>query len=239
MEKEKIETNKKKDNKKGNKFSFKTYLRDFLLFVDKKIIKTTGILFVVGIVLIAISIQPMLSSVVTAECEGACMDGITLMSDYTSKLKILLFAAVAGIVPYVYISVVCFAAYILTEVANLAYIIKGYGYLAGIGVGIVPLILNVLIVCIVTALGIYLCRTVTVGYRISSLNNMNFTNFKIRFYEVLGKKDKVETLTKTKEDKLNKLKDKKEKIYYIQILNIAIVVCLIQFLSVLLLHILI
>lgn len=239
MEKGKIETNKKKNTKKSNKFSFKIYLRNFLLFIDKKIIKTTGILFVVAILLIAISVQPMVSSAAAEECEGTCMDGITLMSDYVSKLNILLFTTVAGIVPYMYMSLACFVVYILAEVANLAYIIKGYGYLAGIGIGILPLILNVLIGCIVAALGIYICRTVTVSYRISSLNNMNFTNFKIKIYEVLKKQDKVEVLIKTKEDKLNKLKNKKEKIDYLQILNIAIVMCIIQFVSVLVLHILI
>ncbi|MBQ8044189.1 MAG: hypothetical protein IJ272_08630 [Clostridia bacterium] len=240
MEKEKLETKRKKNKNINNnkKTNIKTYLRDFLLFVDKNLIKTIGILTVLSILLIAICISPMVSSAASVECEGACMDGITLLSDYTSKIQILLFTLVAGIVPYIYISVVGFVGYVLNEVSNIAFLIKGYGYLGGIGAGIIPLILNVVTICIVTALAIYVCRTVTVGYRISSLKNMNFTNFRIKVYEILRMDAKTEALTKKKEDKLNKLQDKKENLNYLQILNTAIVVCIIQFISVLIQHIL-
>lgn len=239
MEKEKIDTRKKKNTKKSNKFRFKTYLRDFLLFVDKELIKTTSILIIIAILLIAMSIKPVITSVSTLECEGTCMDGVTLFSEYSSKIQVLLVTTVAGIVPYIYAPVVGFIGCILNEVTNIAYVIKGYGYLAGIGIAIIPLILNILIACIVTALGIYICRTVTIGYKISSVNNMNFTNFRIKFYELLQKQDKVQVLTKKKEDKLNKFQSKKEKLKYIQILNTLVVICLIQFVSVLILHILI
>lgn len=245
MQEEKLETNNKKKkkknskNSKNNKFSLKAYLRDFLLFVDKNLIKCIGVLFVIAIVLIAISLKPMVSAAFFAECEGACTDGVTLVSDYVSKLQMLLFTVVAGLVPYVYIPAIGFATYVISEVSNISFLIKGYGYLVGIGMGIIPLLLNILAACSVTALGMYICRTVTVGYQVSSLKNMNFTNFKIKVYEVLQKQDKVEALTNKKEEKLNKLQAKKEKLNYIQILNTAIVVCIIQFVSVLILQILI
>lgn len=241
MDKEKTQRKSKnaKSKKKVKKFNIKTYLRDFLLFVDKKLLKAIGILLVVGILFTAIMVSPMIDATNVAECEGACIDEIALFPDYFSKLQILLVTLVAGIVPYTYISVVGFIGYAANQVSNFAFLIKEYGYLAGIGAGIIPLILNIITICITTALAIYICRTVTVGYKMSNVKNMNFTNFRIKLYEVLKMEDKVKALNKKKEDKLNKLQEKKEKLNYIQILNTSIVVCVLQFVSVIIQHILI
>ena len=239
MEKGNKKVTEKKKQYKGEKFNIKKYLRDFLIFVDKNLIKSTGILIVVSILIIAISIGPMISSANLTECEGTCRDGIKLMSEYSSKLQVLLVTLIAGLVPYIYISIVGLIGYILNELYNLAFIIKGYGYLAGLGLGIIPLILNILSICIITSLAIYVCRTVTVGYKISSLKNMNFTNFRIKLYEVLQMEDKAKKLTAKKENKLNKLQNKKEKLKYLQILSVVVVVCIMQFISVLIQQILI
>lgn len=222
-------TNKKVNKKNSN---FKAYIRNFLLFVDKKLIKTMGVLFVIAVLLIAISITAVTDAVAMQECAGTCSDNTTILQEYWSKFKILFITGVAGIVPYVYAPVIGFAGYLFEELVSIAYIIKGYGYLAGIGLGIIPLIINVVIICIVTSLGIYICKTVSVGYRISSIRNMNFTNFRIRLYEVLQKQDKVEKLTKARDVKIEKLENKKEKLNYLQILNVSLVVCVLQLISV-------
>ena len=236
MRTEKVDT--KKENKKKEKITVKSYIRDFLLFIDKNIIKTIGILAIVAVLLFALSIQPMVKVALTAECEGACRDGVTLISEYWSKIQVLFVTAFAGIVPYIYAPVVGFIGYVLSEASSLAYIIKGYGYGLGIVMGIVPLLLNVVTICIVTALGIYICRTVTVGYRMSSVKNMNFMNFKIKLYEAMQKENKVKELETKKEKKLEKLQAKKQKINYLQLLNTGILVCIIQFISVLIQQIL-
>ena len=240
MEKEKRQIKpKEKENKQGKKLSIKKYLRDFLVFADKKLIRAIGILFVIAVLLIAITISSMVAAAKITECEGMCVDEITIFNDYVSKLQILLITLVAGIAPYTYIGVIGFFCYVISEVTSLAYLIKDYGYFAGIGLGIVPLVLNILTICITTSLAIYICRTVTVGYKISNIKNMNFTNFRIKFYEVLKMEDKVKALTKKKEDKLKKLENKKEKLNYLQILNVSMIVCIIQFISVLIQHILV
>jgi len=229
----------KNKKERSSKFNFKSYIKDFILFVDKKMLKTIGALVVVSILLISLSIQPMIAGAKLDECEGACRDGITIFSEYGNKIQVLFVTALAGMVPYLYAPIVGFVASLMSEVSNIAYIIKGYGYFAGITMGIIPLLINVLVICIVTAIGIYICRTVMVGYKISNIKNMNATNFKIKLYEAMRKTDKVKELTKKKEEKLKKLQDKKEKINYIQILNTAIIVCILQFISVLIQHILI
>jgi len=232
MRREQVVKKEVKRNKKTKKFTFKSYLKDFLMFVDKNLLKTIGILFVIAILLIAVSIKPIVSNILAQECVGTCRDGVTLFSEYGSKLQVLLVTAFAGIVPYIYAPVVGFIGYTLSEVTSFSYIIKGYGYAAGIGLGIIPLLLNLVIICIVTALGIYICRTVTVGYKISSVKNMNFTNFRIKLYEVLQNEKKVKEYTEKRDKKLERLQDKKEKINYLQILNVAVVVCIMQFISV-------
>lgn len=231
MIEQKKEVKNKKINKK-KKMSFKSYIREFLLFVDKNILKTTGILAIIAVLLLAITIKPIITTTIAKECEGLCRDQVTFLSEISSKLQVILVTAVAGIVPYIYAPVVGFLGYIFSELTNFAYIIKGFGYVKGIAIGIVPLMLNVLTICIITALGIYICRKVTVGYRISNIKNMNFTNFKIRLYEILQKEKKVQALTKARDTKIEKLQAKKEKLNYIQILNTAIVVSIIQLVSV-------
>lgn len=233
MRRENVEKKQTKKTKKEQKITVKSYLRDFLLFVDKNLLKTVGILFVVAILLTAVSLKPIVTDILSLECEGTCRDGVGILSEYGSKMQVLLVTAFAGIVPYIFAPVVGFIGYVLSEVSSFAYIIKGYGYAAGIAMGIVPMIINLLIICIVAALGIYICRTVTVGYKISSVKNMNFTNFRIKLYEVLQNEKKVKEFTEKRDKKLAKLQDKKEKINYLQILNVAIIVSILQFISVL------
>ncbi len=228
----KVEKVEPKKTKKRKKINIKSYIRDFLLFVDKNILKTTGILIIVTLLLVAVSLQPMVISAMAEECEGSCRDGVTILSGMSIKLQMLLLTGVAGIVPYIFAPVIGLFVYIMNAVSDFAYGIKAYGYLAGIGMGIVPLILNILSICIITALGMYICRKVTIGYRISNIKNMNFTNFRIKLYEVMQKEEKVKQLTKARDEKIEKLQSKKEKINYLQILNTSILVCIIQFISV-------
>lgn len=217
---------------KKNGFSLKTYLREFLVFISKNLIKPTGVLFVVAVILIALGIKPVIDVTMAQDCAGSCVDEMALFFEYSSRLQVLLVIAFAGIVPYMYAPVFGFVVSIIAEVSVFAYVIKGYGYMKGIAFGIIPLILNVIIVCIITALGIYICKSVTTGYRLSNAKSMNAMNFKIKIYESLNKEEKVKELTKKRDAKINKLKQQKEKINYLQILNTSIVVCIIQFISV-------
>lgn len=225
---EKRQTNKtKKENK-----SIKTYLRDFLLFLDKKLLKTIKILLVIAILIIALTLTTYISNAMKDTCVGLCRDeGVTLISEYVSKLKVLIVTAVAGIVPYIFAPVIGFIGYNLSIVSEIAYIIKGMGYVKGILLVIIPTILNVVTISLITALGIYICKTVMVGYRISSVNNMNFLNFRIKLYEGIGNEEKQKKLTEKKEAKLKKLEAKHEKLNYLQIVNVLAVSAVLQFVS--------
>lgn len=236
MRKEKVSKTNKKKNKK---FNVKKYLRDFLLFIKKHLNKKIKILMLIAILLVAMSLKPSVDYVITQECKGACTDGMTIMGEYWSKVKLMTITGVAGVVPYVYVPVLGFLWSIVEEVASFSYAIKGYGYILGVLLGIAPLLLNILIICIVTALGMYICSTLTTGYRISNLRNMNFINFRIKVYEVLQKEKKIQALTKARDEKIEKLENKKRKINYLQILNTTILVVILQFISVVIQQVLI
>ena len=223
----------KNNTDKKKKSGIKTYIRNFLLFVDKNLMKKIGILCIVALVVVAICIGFVIKITMASECEGVCSDGGTIISNYWSYFKLLGISVISGIVPYIYLPAVAFLACVMQELSNFAYVIKGYGYALGTGLGIIPLILNILVAAIVAALGIYICRNITIGYRITNLKNMNVTNFKIKTYEIFGKKEKAEKLINTRNSKIEALEAKKEKLNLLQILNVSIVVCILQFISVL------
>lgn len=227
----KKENEERAKGKKNKKYSIKKYIRDFLVFIEKNIIKTTKILIVVSILLIAIITPFVIKDVMAADCVGTCRDEMAFREEYGSKMQILLITFIAGIVPYIYAPVIGYVGYIISEVATIAYIIKGYGYLIGILFGIIPLAINILIICIITAAGIYICSNITMGYRMSNIKNMNFTNFRIKLYETLGNEKKVESLTKARDNKIEKLQSRKEDIDFLQLLNIAIVIGIMQFIA--------
>ena len=222
-------------NKKN--FNIKKYIKEFLLFADKHLLKKAGILFVVALLIIGISLGFMVNTVKADECVGTCRDGIKLFSEYGSKMSVLFVTAFAGVVPYMYAPIIGFVGSVINEVTTLAYAIKGYGYFGGTLAGIVPMLLNIMIVCIVASLGIYVCKAITVGYKISNVQNINLVNFKIKLYEGLSREKKVKELTKKRDEKLKKLESKKEEINYLQIFNTAIVVSIIQFVSVVIQHV--
>ena len=227
-------SNGKKIKSKVNikKFDGKAYLKDFYTFSTTHLLKTTGILVIIAIIFIAITINPIVNLVSLDECKGPCTDETAFFSEYFSKIQELFIVAFSGIVPYMYIPFISIPTGALGEIYSIAYIIKDYGTLIGIAIGIIPLLLNVITLSITVALGAYICKTVTIGYRLSNLKNMNFLDFKIELYKLFGKKDKIKVLENKKQEKLNKLKSKKQKIKYLQILNTAVVICILQFISV-------
>ena len=219
----------KRNNKDINKekCSFKKYLKGFLTFLRDNLEKRIGILLIISLLLIAIELKLVLS--VTSI--GVEIEKVGLFKNYLSNAQVIFITALAGIVPYMYAPVVGFIGYIYTDAYKFALNIINMGYLKGISLGIVPLILNTIVICIVTALGIYICKKITVGYKISNVKNMNFLNFRIRVYEVIGKEDKVKEYTKKRDEKIAKLESKKEKLNYLQIANTLLLSLIIQFIS--------
>ena len=234
MKKEKVE---KTDSK--NKVTWKTYLRDFLVFVDKKLIKSIGILIIISILLVTISLGYLVDVARKAEYTVNSMENITIFVNYWNKLQVIIVILFSGIAPYLYAPIVGFIGSVLSEASMLAYIIKVDGYFVGICKDIIPLIINIVNISIITSVGIYICRAVTNKEKLSKINNMNFINFRIKLYGMICNEKKIKELTKVKAEKSKKLESNKEKLNYLQILNTTIFVCVLQFISVMIQQIII
>lgn len=229
----------KKINKSKNKFSIKKYLRDFLKFIQENMSRYIKVFLVISIILIALTISTFITKAESSTCIGMCRDSsVNFITEYWSKLQILLITIVAGIVPYIFAPVIGFIGYVLSIASELSYIIKGLGYIKGIAIWLFPAMLDILTISITVSVGVYICKTVTVGYKISSINSMNFLNFRIKLYEEIGNKQKYEQLTKLKKEKIEKLEGKKNKLNYLQILNVVILIVILQFISTLIQEIL-
>ena len=207
---------------------FKKYLKDFLLFLDKEIIKKAGICLVISIILCALSLSTITKAVIAGESTYTKVGFIT---EYWNRFQILCIIPLAGLVPYIYAPAVGVITGAFNEVSSLALLIKEFGYIKGILIGIVPSVLDLLAISIVAALGIYICKKITVGYKITNVKNMNLTNFKIRLYEVLGKEKEKKELEEKKQAKIEKLQKMKEKINYLQILNTMLLAIVIQLIA--------
>ena len=218
-----------KKNIKGKNKGLKNYLKNFLVFLRDNIEKKFGILLAIAILLIAIELKLFLGM----EYDSTNLQKIGLFREFFDNVKIILITCLAGIVPYIFAPVVGFFGYLYAEASNFAVILKTYGYLKGTAIGIVPLLLNIVVISMVTALGIYMCKKITVGYRISNVKNMNFLNFRIRMFETIGNEAKVKEYTKRRDEKISKLESKKEKLNYLQIINTLVLCIIIQFVSVL------
>lgn len=228
-----VENVEEKRTERKTKKNLETYLKDFLVFIDTKLKKPAKVLIIISIVLIAVALIPTLNVIKEQNCVNMCRDqAVTFVSEYLDKLTFLGLTLVAGFVPYVYVTVLGFVGYILEEVVQLSYIIDAHGYLIGTLMGIIPLILNILVISLIGATGLYMCKNATASAKISKVSNMNFTNLKIQFYEAVGNVKKKEELEQRKEKKLGKLKNNQEKNNYLQILNVVIVAAIIQLISV-------
>lgn len=207
---------------------FKKYLKDFLLFLDKEIVKKAVICFIISIILCALSLSTITKAVTVGE---SIYKKVGFVAEYWNRFQIICIIPLAGLVPYIYAPAVGVITSSFNEVSNLALLIKEFGYLKGILTGIVPSVLDLLVISIVISLGMYICNKITIGYKITNVKNMNLTNFKIRLYEVLGKEKEKKELEEKKQAKIQKLEQIKEKLNYLQILNTILLASVIQLIS--------
>lgn len=229
MKEKDIKAEKQKAKKK---FNLKTYLKDFYLFIYKHLRKTTVILIIISIILCAISFNPLYDAASMVGEEQTYSNESSLLYTYCMKLQTIVIMPLTGIAPYIYAPLVGVVLGTLSEVYNLVYVIKDYGTFLGTVLSFIPFILNILLFAITGALGVYICNMVTLGQRISNMKNMNWYNFKCEIYRALNKQDKLNSAKKKRQQKMDKLCGKKEKVQYVQILNTLVVVAILQLVSV-------
>lgn len=216
--------NRKKKVKTSKK---KTYIKDFITFVVKKLGKKTLVLMCIFFVFSILLFAPVIGEVKSDPYNG----DITLMLLTKDKILILLGIVIASLVPYLYIPVLAGTAYIIQITIEFSNIIVHKGYFLGIAGLLIPFILNLFVASIMTAIGIYLCKINTNKFISGQQKNMNLDTFRLELYKAIGKKEKemeIEEKIKIKEEKMA---SKEMKIDYKQLLNTCVFCIIIQFVS--------
>ena len=173
------------------------------------------------------------------KCGATCIDSITMSSEISNKIVVDILTLFAGIVPYAYLPIIGFLGSLLRDIPMFVWVINEHGYFLGGIFGIIPLILNIVAISSLTATGMYLCKTVTYRYKLSNMSHMNLLNFRIKFYEMTNNKQKLGKLTSKKNKKVEAMKNKCEKINYLQLINITAFCILLQEIAVIIQKILI
>lgn len=209
-----------------NKFkglTFKSYLKQTMEFFNNNLKKPVVILFIISILIVVMNTQLVRSSIKEGTYNLEEFGKETFLNTYVSNVEVIGIIIIAGIAPYLYVSVAGSILVALSEATNFIYVLSNYGYLKGILLYIVPMLLNILIIAIASALGIYICKTVTISYRKSNMKHMNFTNFMLQLYDVTKNEKKKIELEKKKQNKMKLLESKYKKIDYFQVINITVI----------------
>lgn len=222
-----IKFNEKKsyEDLKENVSIYERYVRFFKKHMKKNIIKY----FIIGIVLFALLITNYVNLLKNVDFT---INDISIGKHLFEKLKINSLMLLTSLVPYLYIPVIAFFVADFVEIGNVATIIALEGYKLGLLKMIIPFLLITLSYAILTSHAMFLFKMSQISFKLSNLNSMNFTVFRIRFLEMIRKNEKAEQLTKKHMNKKQELENKKEKINYLNILITFIIATVIQLIAI-------
>ena len=204
--------------------TLKTYIKSTWTFIKENLIKVIGIVLVITLIATAgLLIKPAVLKMDIAN--------VTFGTNYIEAIKIIVIMVVSGIAPYIYAPVIGVVYTIYLEVICMANLIIEVGYIKGIFMYIIPFVLNVLVAAVVSAVGIYICRNITLGYKIKDVKATNSMDLRISIYEAAKKVDKKKKLEKERKDKISKLESKKKELDLFQIINVTAILCVVELLA--------
>ncbi len=201
--------------------TLKTYIKSTFTFVKDN-------LFKIVCIIMALAIFGMASLLINPESLKANMANITFGHTYVETIKVIVIVVLSGIAPYLYAPIIGIAYTIFLECMYMANLILKVGYFKGIFIYIVPFILNVLIMAIAGAIGIYICKNITLGHRITNIKATNSMDLRMSIYEAAKKIDKKNAIDKKRKDKIAKLESKKQELDLFQIINVTVILCVLQ-----------
>ena len=224
------------DGKAKNKKSF-----NYITFFKKYVFSKLFICVIVSIILTMILTISSVNHVKEIGCTAmyCSEEEITISHNFMSRSQVLLLTGVASMVPYFYLPILGFTSYMYSEIISVAHVINVYGYLMGILRYILPFALNVVSISLITSISLYMAKILTVKFRLSRINTMNFTKFRLRIYEMLKKQDKYDALYKKEQAKIKKLEESITKIKWKGVAITIGITVIIQFVAVVLQKVLI
>lgn len=216
---------------KIKEISIKKIIKSIYDFYKINLKKTFLILCMVNIIIIVLGIPSVVQILkISAETEKI-VTSANFFNIYSINIQMVFFIVLAGIVPYIYIPIVGAFAGSLTEISKIATLILDKGYLMATIIYLLPMLLNICIISIAVALGIYVCKTITAKYKLTDAKSMGFTKFRIDLYDTLKKKDKKEELEKKREQKIAELEKKNRKLDYFNIIGITLILFVLQIIA--------
>lgn len=231
--KEKIKVKIFEEIKEG--FKGKTIKNIFISFLDfftKNLMKTFFVLCAISIILIGIGVIPMVENLKSVSDTQNVIENMSYIDVYFSSIKNILAVILAGIVPYIYAPVVAIIAMNLLELSKFVMLIADKGYFMATLIYIVPMILNICIMNIAIALGIYICKIRTNKYKLDNVNdNESYTKLKMELYAALRNDKKKQALENKEKEKKAKLEKKNIKLDYFQIVSITGVLFVLSIIS--------
>lgn len=205
----------------------------FIKFLKQDVLPFTYICFVLCLLFTLAGAVSSVENIKSLECsEIFCGEETGIITTFINKIKMLGVTVMATLVPYFYLPFLGFLGYVYYEGIAFAHLIVAYGYAAGIIRYIIPFILNAVTISVVTSLSIYIEKIVTAKFVYNRKNAMNFTNFRLKVYEMTKKEDKYNELLKKSEKKTRKLEARVRPIEWKYVLIILGVSAALQFISV-------
>jgi len=211
--------------------TFKSYLKETLEFFNNNLKKTFFVLGIISVLIIAMGITSSVKSIQSSEYSTNIVKDISFGESYFTNIQVIVIIIFAGIVPYMYVPVIGCLSGTYNELITFAYLTLEKGYLKATIMYILPILLNISIICIATALGMYICKSVTSGYKLDNMKHMNSTNFRLELYKLSKKDKKQKELEDKKNKKIKELENKHKKIDYFQVFNITIILFVLQLIA--------
>lgn len=201
--------------------TFQSYIKSTYTFIKNNLSKMVCIMMVLALLGIA-------SLLINPESLKADMTNVTFGHTYFETIKVIAIVVLSGIAPYLYAPIIGIGYTIFLECMYMANLVLKMGYIKGIAIYIVPFMLNVLIMAIASAIGIYMCKNITLGHRITNIKTTNSMDLRMSIYEAAKKIDKKNAIDKKRKDKIAKLESKKQELDLFQIINVTVILCVVQ-----------
>lgn len=204
--------------------TFGSYLSSTVKFVKENLLKPLGIILVLSLLF-------MTGLLIKPEILKMDIANVTFWANYLETIKMIIIMVVSGIAPYLYAPIIGIAYEVYLEIIYLANVILEVGYLKGMFMYMIPFILNVVIAGLSAAIGIYMCKNITLGHRITDIKATNSMDLRISIYEATNKLDKKNKLEKERKNKIKKLEGKKKELDLFQIINMTTILCVLQLIA--------
>lgn len=213
---------------------FTKTFKEFMDFFKSNIFTTFCVFFAIAIIITLIFTGSFvkLYEQSLSDTKEVISTKILFGENLLEKLKMLGITLLAAVVPYVYLPWLGFLGYMYNEVLTVAKILSVYGMIKGGVIYLIIYLLNILTLCLITSLGIYFAKILTIKFRLSRVNSFTFAHYKLKLYEAMSNEKKCKEMEEKISKREEKLKNKLKKIDIKNSIVLVLIAAVIQIISV-------